>query len=158
MYYFMRNMILSTIIVISVLVTVTSSYAGKKAPPLWAAVAHNNINAVMSILDAGVHPDSADFLDCSVLELAINNKDTSIVLCLLCAKADPNRFSLQPYGFRPLHNAILHEQPRIVKMLLTVGAETAYCDIMGYSPVVLAADKRHESEAAAQVYALLAQP
>jgi ankyrin repeat protein len=80
---------------------------------IWWAVDRKNVAMVRLLCQSGSDPN--------LLGRAIHGGSVPVIRELLAQKADPNRADIQ--GYRPLHNAVLHDQPEVIRLLIDAGAD-----------------------------------
>jgi uncharacterized protein len=80
---------------------------------IWWAVHHQNISMIRLLCRSGSTPN--------LLNEAVSDNSIAVIRELIAQKADSNRDDIQ--GYRPLHNAVLHDQTEIVRILIEAGAD-----------------------------------
>lgn len=87
---------------------------------LFDAIIHNEYQWITELLDLEIDLNQADFLGNTALHLATHLNQTTIMQCLLSAKANPNVCNDE--GLDPLDYAIKQENTDAVELLLDFGA------------------------------------
>jgi|GEM_PF-2193691 len=106
--------------------------------PLHIAAIEGQLDAVKILIGAGADIDARNAQGVTPLQLAAHHQRPldMIQFLLTCAQQD-----IQHYGRYPLHEAIYHGLPTVVKPLLEAGIKANDSDSHGHTPLFTAAGK-----------------